>query len=74
MNNLISEVIYKQKDYIVKNNDTIYQITSSFNQNINIYKNISSIKLGECENNIKEIYEISIQEPLNIFKIEKKIE
>ena len=74
MDNIISEVINKQKDYIVKNNDTIYQITSSFNQNNNIYKNISSIKLGECESIIKEIYEISIEAPLIIFKIEKNIE
>ena len=37
-------------------------------------KNKSSIKLSECENIIKEIYNISIQEPLIIFKIEKNLE
>jgi len=62
------------KDLIKKVNNTIYQITSSFNQkNIN-YQNLSLIDLGECENIIKEKYIIPMNETLLIFKTEKYIE
>ena len=64
----------EKKDKIKKVNNTVYQISSSFNQkNIN-YQNISSIDLGECENAIKEKYIIPKNETLLIFKTEKYIE
>ncbi len=64
----------ERKDLINKVNNTIYQITSSFNQkNIN-YQNISVIDLGECEKIIKEKYIISKNETLLFFKIERYIE
>ena len=47
MQNLINEIIESQMDSIVIINETIFQLTSSFNQNNKIYKNISSIKLKE---------------------------
>jgi len=67
-------IIEKRKDKIKKVNNTLYQITSSFNQKSINYQNISSIDLGECENVIKEKYNIPKNETLLIFKTEKHIE
>ena len=72
MDNLIDEVIKNKKDLIVEINGTIFQITSSFNQNNKIYKNISTIKLKECENSLKEKNEIFKDDSLIIFKVETK--
>ena len=74
MNKLISEYLNDRKDLIIKKNEIIYQITSSWNQNNKQYKNISSIKLKNCENILKAKYNIQTDEALIIFKIEKKIE
>ena len=72
MDTLLEQVTKdKKKELIKKVNDTLYHITSSYNQNIN---NSSLIKLGECENILKEKYSINKNEALIIFKIEKKIE
>ena len=72
MDKLITKIINDKKDLIIKINETIFQMTSSFNQNYNIYQNISSIKLGECENILKENYGILKNESLYIFKIEQR--
>ena len=72
MDKLIWKVINDKKDIIIKKNETIFQITSSFNQNYKVYKNLSSIKFGECETILKEKNEISPNVPLIIFKIEQK--
>ena len=75
MDNLIKEVINKEKNDIVKKDyDITYQITSTFNQNNTEYQNLSTIALGELENIIKEEYNISLNEDLIIFKKEKYIE
>ena len=71
---LIWKVIHDKKDIVIKKNETIYQITTSFNENNNYYENLSSIKLGECEKVLKEKYEISSNIPLIIYKIEEKEE
>ena len=60
----------EKKEIIKKVNNTIYQITSSFNQNNKDYNNVSSIKLCECENILKEKYKIPKNNSLIIFKIE----
>ena len=75
MDSFLSKNINEErKDIIIKVKNTIYQITSTFNQkNIND-QNISLIDLGECENIIKEKYFIPKNESLLIFKIEKYIE
>ena len=73
MHNLINEIIEGQMDSIVTINETIFQMTSSFNQNYKNYKKISSIKLKECENIIKEKYNIPKNDSLIIFKVEKNI-
>ena len=75
LDHLLEHVINEEKINVIKKaNDTLYQITSTFNQNINNYENISSIKLGQCENILKEIYDIPESETLIIFKTEKYIE
>ena len=63
----------KTEDLIKQDGDTLYQITTSYNQNNKNYENISLIKLGECENIIKENYGLFKEETLIIFKIEKII-
>ena len=75
LDHLLEHVIDEQKIDVIKTaNDTQYQITSSFNQNNKKYENISSIKLGQCENVLKEIYDIPQNDTLIIFKTEKYIE
>ena len=75
MNELLEDIIYTEKeDLIINLDNTLYQITSSFNQNISNSNNISSINLGKCENILKGNYNISQNESLIIFKIEKKEE
>ena len=73
MNKLLLEVINEKKDLSIKENNTLYQITSSFNQNYKNYQNISTIKLEKFENLIKDRYNISQNETLIIFKIEEYI-
>ena len=72
---LLNQLLNGEKKEIIKKvNNTIYQITSSFNQNNKEYKNLSSIKLGECENILKGKYNIPKNDSLIIFKIEHFIE
>ena len=60
---------YNQSDIIIEINDIIYQITTPYNQNNNIYNNLSSINLGQCEKILKEQYQINNDENLIIFNI-----
>jgi len=70
---LIEESIYLQKkDIIKRENDTLYQITSDFNQNNSNDDDFKSqIDLGQCKNILREKNNITQDEPLIIFKIEK---
>ena len=73
---LIDDIILEilnGKDIIKTELDTSYQITTTFNQINNKYTNISVINLCECENILKEKYNILENETLIIFKTEKKI-
>ena len=75
LNSIISNIKDGDKnDYILQDNDAIYQITSSDNQNNNEYNNISSILLGDCEQKLKDHYKIDKDEPLIIFKVDIKEE
>ena len=68
---LLQNVINGTKqDLIAIDNDIIYQITTSENQNNNNYSNISTINLGECENKLKEVYHIDNNLSLIILKID----
>ena len=74
INKLLEGVLNEKKNLINKENNTIYQITSSFNQNNKFDNSISFIDLGECEEELKSAYNILYSEALIIFKIEKYIE
>ena len=67
---LIDNITKTKQDLLVKENDTIYQITTSDNQKNNDYKNISSLNLGDCEDRLKQIYNIDPKLSLIIFKID----
>ena len=67
----IKEEVYKQhKDIFINQDNIIYQITSSFNQINNEYKNVSSINLGEYEDIIRELYNMNNTNEIIILKIE----
>ena len=71
LNSLLLNVTKGEKeDLIFYYNDGIYQITSTENQYRFDYYNVSTIILGECENILKDHYNISKKEPLIIFKID----
>mgnify|MGYP002624060022 CR=1 FL=1 len=75
MEYLLSNVTEGNKeDIFIKDENVLYQITTTDNQNNNIYNNISSIKLGECENILKGIYGIDENLPLIILKIDYYLE
>ena len=75
LNLLIDNLIGgEKKDLLVKEDSAIYQITSSENQNNKQYYNLSTIKLGECENILKKENNITDNETLLIFKYDYFIE
>ena len=75
LNQLIDEIIEKQKeDILIDENNIIYQITSTYNQNNKEYINISTINLGKCEERLRTTYNISNNSSLLIFKVDVKEE
>ena len=75
LNSILSNVKDgEKKDYIIQDSDATYQITSSDNQKNYEYNNISSILLGDCEQQLKVKHGISENEALIIFKIDIKEE
>ena len=70
IDDLIDNITETKQDLVVREEDTIYQITTTENQNNNKYNNISSVKLGDCEDRLKDIYGISKNKSLIIFKID----
>ena len=72
---LIMEKIYDLKEDIVLSDDNItYQITSTYNQNNNQYQNLSIIELGQCEDVLRSHYNLTHNETILLFKIEKKVD
>ena len=67
---IMKKVIGDHNDLVLNQGNVLYQITSTFNQINNKYTNISSINLGECENRIRDYYNMDDNEELIIFKIE----
>ena len=59
-----------KQDFIVEINNVKYQLTSSDNQNNKYYRNITTIKLGQCENTLKDYYKINKNDTLIIFKVD----
>ena len=71
----ILDNIIKLGEYIIIEEEGIkYHLTSTSNQNEIIYKNISNIYLGQCENKLKEKYNINLNQSLLIFKVDIDIE
>ena len=70
LDKLINQLINNEREELIiiyKNKK--YEITTT-NNNYNEYKNISIIKLGNCEERLKKYNNISINETLIIFKID----
>ena len=71
MYSLISNIFNdEKKDLVEEEENVIFQITSSYNQNNNDYSNISTIKLGECENILKDYYNINDNDSLLMYKVD----
>ena len=64
----------EKEDILIKDENILYQITTTDNQNSNLYNNISTIKLGDCEDILKQKYNISKNETLIILKIDYYME
>ena len=73
MDNLFNILNEENSDIIIKDKNELYQLTTSFNQNNNLYNDISTINLGECEKILKEKYNINNGQNLIIFKMEYKL-
>ena len=69
MDSLIENVL-NGENYIAKEDDLIYQITSTTNQNENKNNSISTVILGKCEEILKKQYNINENLALLIFKID----
>ena len=67
LDNIVKE---KGEDLIISEKDIKYTITSTANQDNNKNNNISTIKLGKCENILKNKYNISINDSLLILKLD----
>ena len=68
---LITSVINENKNIIIENEDEIYSISSIENQNFNETRTI--IELGNCEQELRKVYNLTEDENIIIFKIEKNI-
>ena len=68
-NDMIEHIFTEREELTFKDGDIIFQLTSSEIQNNNIpTKNNSVIKLGACEDKLKENYGINPNDSLLIFK------
>ena len=71
MDSIISNIIEGEKRSLtIKNDNIIYQITSSENLKKNKNNNMSLIELGECENILKKKYGLNESQTLIILKID----
>ena len=71
LNSLLDEIVSGEKeDFYIKEDDIIFQITTTDNQNNNEYNNVSTINLGECEDTLKGIYGLDPNDSLIILKID----
>ena len=68
LDNLLYNIFEYKEDLFVKDGNIIYQVTTTDNQKLIEYKNISVISLGECENILKEKYAINKNKSLIILK------
>ena len=70
LDDLLEDLIETKQDLFIEDENALYQITTSYNQNNEIYYNLSSIKLGKCEQILKSQNNLTENESLIIFKVE----
>ena len=71
LDNILDSITSGEKeDYIIQQDDILYQLTTTENQVSNEYNNISTINLGKCEYILKEKYNISNASSLIILKVD----
>ena len=71
---LLDNITKGGSDITVEEENIKYQISSTWNQNINNNENISNVRIGKCENILKEKYNITSETPLLIFKLDIDME
>ena len=75
LENILDSLINgEEDDLIIKEDDVIFQLTTTENQNENEYNNISSINLGNCETILRNTYSIPENLSLIILKVDYFIE
>ena len=67
LNNLLEG---DKEDLIIKDSDITYQITTTDNQNLKDYEDISVINLGDCEKRLRDAYDIDEDTPIIILKLD----
>ena len=71
LKDLLNEIVSGEaNDFFIKEDDVIFQITTTDNQRDNEYNNVSTINLGECETVLKEKYDLEENDTLIILKID----
>ena len=70
LDDVLKDISENKEDYIQRDENIIYQITTSENQKNHKTGNISTIDLGKCEKRLRDIYGINETLPLIIFKID----
>ena len=70
IDDLLDNIANGGNDITVSEKNIKYQISSSWSQNNNNNENISNVRIGNCENKLKEKYNISLDIPLLIFKLD----
>ena len=64
----------KGEEVIIEEDGIAYHLTSTANQNYIIHRNISNIYLGKCELILKKKYDINLDQPLIIYKVDIHID
>ena len=70
LDNYLYNIFAYKADFFVKDDNNTYQITTTNNQKLNKYEEISVISLGECENILMEIYSIEKNKSIIILKVD----
>ena len=74
MNLIFKNITKNKEDYIAAYGNITYQLTTSDNQKNKTRNNLSSIDLLNCENILRDIYDINDSLSLNILKVEYRNE
>ena len=66
---LLSSLVNSGKDVVINNKEEIYAISTTNSQNFN--ESRSKLDLGDCERELRKVYNLNDDEKIIIFKIEK---